>query len=118
VQCEFHFGIKLKSLLNSLNLFNPSTGHFFILKLLSPISYVAFDTVKGTLSRDFRPLFFSSNNSIWDPDTWVEILFAYGFVFTEIFDYEIDFFVVSGFNNTAGHKSDPSLTPIFFVWML
>jgi hypothetical protein len=35
-------------------------------------------------------------------------LFAYGFVFAEIFDYEIDpFLVVSGVNDTADHKSDP-----------
>jgi hypothetical protein len=37
-------------------------------------------------------------------------LFAYGFVFAEIFDYEINFFVVSGVNDTAHHWSAVSMT--------
>jgi hypothetical protein len=51
-----------------------------------------FSTLKGTLSRDFWPLvFFIKQLHL---GTWYTgwSLFAYGFVFTEILDYEIDFF--------------------------
>jgi hypothetical protein len=51
-------------------------------------------------------------------------LFAYGFVFTEIFDYEIYFFVVSGVNDTAHHWSlttntaDQGNSKFTVLWLL
>jgi hypothetical protein len=39
-------------------------------------------------------------------------LFAYGFEFAEIFEYEIDFFVISGVNETADQWWAVSMTPL------
>jgi hypothetical protein len=60
-----------------------------------------FGVLKGTVSRDFRPLVFSSNNPTWAP------YFAYCYEFAKIFDYEIADFGTSGVNDTAGAKNDP-----------
>jgi hypothetical protein len=42
-------------------------------------------------------------------------LFAYGFEFAKIFNFEIAGFGLSGVNDTAGAENDPLITPIFFV---
>jgi hypothetical protein len=42
-------------------------------------------------------------------------LFAYGFEFAKIFDFEIADFGLSGVNYTAEDKNDPKITPIFCV---
>jgi hypothetical protein len=52
----------------------------------------AFQTFKGTLSRDFRLLVFSSNNSIGAPDPRVKAFLHMTSKFAEIFGYEIVFF--------------------------
>jgi hypothetical protein len=54
-----------------------------------------------TLAQDFRLLDFSLNYSIWAPDKPDKTFFEYGFVFGEIFDHEIGFFVVNRVNDTA-----------------
>jgi hypothetical protein len=56
------------------------------------------------MSRDFRPLVFSSNNFPKAPDTRVKSLFAYGLEFAKIFDFEIADFRLSGVNDTAQAK--------------
>jgi hypothetical protein len=40
-------------------------------------------------------------------------LFAYGFEFAKIFDFEIADFGLSGANDTAQAKNDPLITPTF-----
>jgi hypothetical protein len=61
---------------------------------------------KESLTRDFRPLFFSSNNSPLAPDTRVKTFLEYGFEFAEKIDYEIVDFHSSGVNDTAVTKND------------
>jgi hypothetical protein len=67
-------------------------------------------SLKGPCHEIFDRQFFSSNNSIWALDP--RALFAYGFVFAKIFNYEIDFFVVSGVNDTADRWWAVSMTPL------
>jgi hypothetical protein len=58
--------------------------------------------IKGTLSRDFRPPVFFIK----------QLHLGHGFVFAEIFDYEIGFCVVSGVNDTPDHWWAVSMTPL------
>jgi hypothetical protein len=63
----------------------------------------------------FDHWFFSSNNSIWAPDTRVKTFLHMALYSRRCLTMKSTFLVVSSVNDTADHKSDPWLTPIFFV---
>jgi hypothetical protein len=48
-------------------------------------------SIKGALSRDFRPLVFFNKQLHLGPDPWVKA-FLHFCVYAEIFNHEIDFF--------------------------
>jgi hypothetical protein len=72
--------------------FSESTYTIFDPKTcLESVSHYLFILFKGTLSRDFRPLFFLIKQLHLGPWYTGKSLFAYGFVFAEICNLEINF---------------------------
>jgi hypothetical protein len=86
--------------------------------------------LKGTLTRDFLSLVFSSNHFPWSPDTWVKAFFEDSFEFAKIFE-KVDSTAVSmtplyisqwcqwhccacqsGVNDNAVHIAAVSMTPL------
>jgi hypothetical protein len=64
-------------------------------------------SLKGPCHETFDLWFFSSNNSIWAPDTRVKAFLHMDSYPIRYSTMESTFLVVSGVNDTADHKRDP-----------
>jgi hypothetical protein len=74
---------------------------YFTQKLFNPV-------LDGNFVGDCLPsLIFSSNNSIWAPDTRVKAFLHMAWYSRRYSAMKSIFLVVSGVNDTADHKSDP-----------
>jgi hypothetical protein len=80
-------------------------------------AYQSVKEVKETVSQDFRPLVFFIKQSHLGPWLTGLSLFAYGFEFAKIFDYEIADFCNSGVNDTAVSNALISSWRSYFVTM-